>query len=232
MDDKKKMIMDSIENHRLTADSVFMFHCTMCGDCCRNRDDILLTPKDLFNLAKGLKMKPEDVVEKYGETFLGSSSRMPLARLKSTGFDRHCVFLENNCCAVQAFKPTVCAMFPIGRFVEKGKGEQIQYMFTNPNCGDKHEFHTVREWLGNYGIPIDDEFYKKWTATVGTLSDLLSKLEKHSTESAMENLWTLVYIVLYLEYDTEKDFMPQFINNSERITESVKKLYDNFAGGH
>ena len=56
MDKRMEDIYENIKKHRLTPDSVFMFHCTMCGDCCRNRDDILLNSKDLFNLAKGLKI--------------------------------------------------------------------------------------------------------------------------------------------------------------------------------
>lgn len=52
MDKRMEDIYENIKKHRLTSDSVFMFHCTMCGDCCRNRDDILLNSKDLFNLAK------------------------------------------------------------------------------------------------------------------------------------------------------------------------------------
>lgn len=65
MDKRMEDIYENIKKHRLTSDAVFMFHCTMCGDCCRNRDDILLNSKDLFNLAKGLKIAPKDVVEKY-----------------------------------------------------------------------------------------------------------------------------------------------------------------------
>ncbi len=30
----------------------FTFHCTQCGKCCIHQEDILLSPKDLFNIAK------------------------------------------------------------------------------------------------------------------------------------------------------------------------------------
>lgn len=81
---------------------------------------------------------------------------MPVVRLKPLGYDKHCAFLERNGCAVQAFKPTVCAMFPIGRFREcgKDKSDEISYMFTNPNCGDKREIHTVRGWLANRRLKL------------------------------------------------------------------------------
>ena len=46
-----------------------------------------------LGIAKGLKMNPDAVSEKYCERYVGSQSRMPIVRLKSEGFDRHCVFL-------------------------------------------------------------------------------------------------------------------------------------------
>ncbi len=232
MDKRMEDIYENIKKHRLTPDSVFMFHCTMCGDCCRNRDDILLNSKDLFNLAKGLKIAPKDVVEKYCETYLGASSRMPIVRLKPVGFDKHCAFLERNGCAVQAFKPTVCAMFPIGRFRECGKDkpDEINYMFNDPHCGDKREIHTVRGWLSMYGIPENDEFYLKWTNTVETLTASLSKLEKYLKTDTMEKLWTFVCFFLYLNYDAEKEFMPQFLKNSEIVIGNIKNLEDKKGG--
>lgn len=97
-------------------------------------------------------------------------------------------------------------------------------MFTNPNCGDKREIHTVRGWLANYGIPENDESYLKWSSTLETLSVSLSKLEKCLKSDTMEKLWTFVYFFLYLNYDTEKEFMPQFIKNSELAIGNIKNL--------
>lgn len=233
MDKRLEGIYENIKKHKLTPDSAFMFHCTMCGDCCRNREDILLNPQDLFNLAKGLNIAPQDVVEKYGESYLGSSSRMPIVRLKPVGFDKHCAFLDGNSCAVQAFKPTVCAMFPIGRFREcgKDKSDEINYMFNDPNCGDKREIHTVREWLASYGILENDEFYLKWTSTLETLSMSLAKLEKCFESETMDKIWTLVYFFLYLNYDTEKEFMPQFQKNADLAIGNIKNLEDKKGGG-
>lgn len=50
---------------------------SLCGV---NRDDILLNPKDLFNIAKALKLQPIDVVKQYCETFIGESSQFPIIR--------------------------------------------------------------------------------------------------------------------------------------------------------
>lgn len=227
MDERLESIFDSIENNRLNADSPFIFHCTMCGDCCRNREDILLNPQDLFQLAKGLQIRPQDVVEKYCEYYIGSQSRMPIVRLKSLGTDKHCVFLENNQCSVQSFKPTVCAMFPLGRFYSLKTDEnnadegEFGYMLMDAPCGDKREIHTVREWLGKYNIPIDDEFYKRWVEVIGKLSVKLAEIEKKVSEAAMNNKWLAVFLALYLHYDIKKEFLPQFIQNAELIVNLI-----------
>ena len=81
-----------------------------------------------------------------------------------------------------------------------------------------------------YGIPENDEFYLKWTNTVETLTASLSKLEKYLKTDTMEKLWTFVYFFLYLNYDAEKEFMPQFIKNSEIVIGNIKNLEDKKGG--
>ena len=55
MDTRLKEIVDNFEKMKIGVDEPFKFHCTMCGKCCINREDILLTPKDLYNMSKELK---------------------------------------------------------------------------------------------------------------------------------------------------------------------------------
>ena len=56
MDTRLKEIVDNFEKMKIGVDEPFKFHCTMCGKCCINREDILLTPKDLYNMSKELKI--------------------------------------------------------------------------------------------------------------------------------------------------------------------------------
>ncbi len=70
----------------------------------------------------------------------------------------------------------------------------------------------------------------KWTNTLKTLSLSLSKLEKRFKSETMEKLWTLVYFFLYLHYDTEKEFMPQFLKNADLAIENIKNLEDKKGG--
>lgn len=63
----------------------FTFHCTQCGKCCIHQEDILLSPKDLFNIAKKFQITPKDAFEQYCESYIGSNSRFPIVRLKPRG---------------------------------------------------------------------------------------------------------------------------------------------------
>ena len=167
MDKRLKEIVDNFDSLKIGADEPFRFHCTMCGKCCINREDILLTPRDIYCMAKELQISPEELFKRYCETYIGHDSCIPIVRLKSRGSIKRCPLLKDRKCSVHKAKPGVCAMFPIGRCVTvdqkaaktvNAKIGEIQYVFINPGCGDNAETHTVREWLSEFGIPVEDEF--------------------------------------------------------------------------
>ena len=76
MDKRLLEIAENFDKMKIGLDDKFRFSCKQCGKCCTEREDILLTPFDLFRLSKKLDMTPNDFVEKYGETYIGDSSRM------------------------------------------------------------------------------------------------------------------------------------------------------------
>ena len=95
--------------------------------------------------------------------------------------------------------------------------DQIQYIFTDPGCGDDTETHTVREWLGAFNIPIEDEFFIQWQKAVTESGVIFRKKEKIISQNIMQMLWSATYIGLYLNYDTEQEFLPQFEDNAQKV---------------
>lgn len=93
----------------------------------------------------------------------------------------------------------------------------IKYIFTKPRCGDDSETHTVREWLNEFGIPLEDEFFLAWHQLLFGLGSILCKIEKVLSEDSMSDAWTVIFIKLYLDYDMSKEFMPQFEENAADI---------------
>ena len=66
----------------LKRNEKFNFACVQCGECCRNRDDILLNPFDVFRLCREKKMTLQDFIEKYCEFYTGNSSKLTLMRIQ------------------------------------------------------------------------------------------------------------------------------------------------------
>lgn len=52
-----KELKEQLGYEEIGLDDTFTFHCTQCGKCCIHREDILLSPKDLFNIAKKKNFK-------------------------------------------------------------------------------------------------------------------------------------------------------------------------------
>lgn len=229
-DPRLREIVENLESLKIGVDEPFRFHCTMCGKCCTNREDILLTPKDLFYISKELKKTPEDVVKEFCETYIGSASRFPIVRLYPTGYDKHCPLLNGNKCSVHAVKPVVCAMFPIGRVLqgsadgpkpEEITSDSVQYIFVKPGCGDDSETHTVREWFGEFGIPMEDEFFVNWQRTLNAVSSAIRRFEKGFSPETMNAIWNVVFGLTYLNYDTDQDFAEQFSDNAAKIMKLI-----------
>lgn len=230
MNARMKTILNDFEKNQLGPDEPFRFHCIMCGKCCINREDFLLNPRDMYNLAKELGMTPHEVMNAYCETYIGSNSRLPVVRLKPRGEIKRCPLLKDRKCSVHRAKPTVCALFPIGRGIAQKIGstvaptaKDIRYFLTDPGCGDDSETHTVREWLEGFGLPVEDEFFIEWQKCLVELSTYLQKLEK-KLGADMGPIWSLVGLILYLMYDMEKPFEPQFQAHLGEIHEMIREL--------
>ena len=100
MDDRLKYIGEHLEEMLIGPDEKFRFHCTQCGKCCINREDILLNPKDLYNIAATLSISQEEAVKQYCETYMGGTSRLPIVRLRPQGSIKRCPLLKDRKCMV------------------------------------------------------------------------------------------------------------------------------------
>ena len=228
MDGQLNEIEAKLEAMKIGLDESFKFHCTMCGECCIHREDILLSPKDIYNIAKELKLSTADLFNQYCETYIGYDSGVPVVRLEPRGAAKRCPLLKNKKCIVHRAKPIICAMYPIGRcLIATGLKEDIgdstqyklQYIFNSPECGDGSETHTVREYLESFGIPVEDGFFMKWYQVILDMGNFLRKIEEVVDMETMEFVWKTVFVGIYLHYDVAQEFIPQFEDN-------VKNLFD------
>lgn len=238
MDNRLKTLVDNLDKIKIGLDDTFKFNCTMCGKCCKNREDILLTPRDLFQLAKHLDILIGEFVQKYCEAYVGDSSRIPIVRLLPTGIDKRCPFLRGTRCSVNSVKPVVCALFPLGRCLtidsSKNRTEftvsDVVYINQDPHCGDSRKTHTVRKWLETSNVPVNDEFFVKWNSVISQVGITIHEVEKKADEDRMERYFNLLFGLLYVAYDFKDDFLTQFDRNVEFALELTRRLKEEYDG--
>lgn len=219
--------LEHLEEHLLDLDSTFRFKCRRCGKCCIHQDTILLNTRDIFRIARKKNMTMQGVIEAYTETYIGQSSRIPVVHLLSNGPGDACPLLKDGRCSVHDCKPTVCALFPLGRVVMGQRfGEpiedldqiQVKYILNDHSCGSSAEIRTVRSWLAQFSIPEHDEFYLVWNKVVMSLLPAVRKLEAEQVSEPVLNLfWETLFQILYLDYDTSCDFLPQFQAAADKL---------------
>ena len=238
MDFRKMMTtgegIEELETNLLDLDFEFRFKCRRCGKCCIHQDMIIFNARDIFNIAKKKGMTMQQVVEAYTEVYIGRNSRIPIIHLLSNGPKGACPLLANGRCSVHDCKPTVCALFPLGRVAinrtddqAPGEGEMpaIKYILNDHSCGSAKKVNTVRSWLAKFGIPEQDEFYLLWNKVRMSLTPAVMKLEEEKvSEPVLEMLWGVIYETLYLHYDTSQEFMPQFQVVADKLLNLSKKI--------
>lgn len=80
---REEMMLHNIQTNTVGLDDTFKFHCDQCDKCCTYRDDIILSPMDIFKMSRELKITPVDFYHEYCVFNIGEHTRMPIVRLGS-----------------------------------------------------------------------------------------------------------------------------------------------------
>ena len=229
---------EEIGRQLMDMDSEFRFKCRKCGKCCTHQHTILFNPRDIFQIARKLQITTAQVIDEYAEAYIGSSSKIPLVHMVPRGKNEVCPFLVDGLCSIHDCKPTVCALFPLGRVAvnktaleggsENNNPEielEIKYMLNDTDCGSRKRVNTVREWLARFEIPEHDEFFLLWSELTIKLHAAILELEKqHVSEETMNLFWIAVFGALYLSYDTSEEFFPQFQRAAEELSTLCREI--------
>ena len=231
------MSPEELEKNLLDLDSEFRFKCRRCGKCCKNQDTILFNTRDIYNIAKKLGKTTRQVIEECAEVYIGNSSRLPMVHMVPIGPQRRCpLLLDDGRCSVHDCKPTVCALYPLGRVaifdgVKDADAEitkeniRVKYIINDYTCGSAKKHNTVRSWLAQFQIPEEDEFFLRWNEVLVNLCAAVRKLEKNGcSERPLQMLWDAIFYRLYVDFDTKQDFMPQFEQAAEQLLKLCKAV--------
>lgn len=97
----------------LGRDEAFSFACAGCGDCCRGREDIVLSGFDLWRIAARLRLPPQTVARAFCRASIGPVSHLPVLRLAPVKEERNnCPFLTEDHCAIHDAEPLDAALEP------------------------------------------------------------------------------------------------------------------------
>ena len=235
MENRLKYIEELMQSP-LGPDDSFSFRCRQCGECCRDREDILLSPFDICRIAKQIDAEPFEVIQKYGTVYIGHTSKVPLVSLKMRDDTGECPFLKDNRCSIQMSKPSVCALYPLGRTVSidaESESADVSYILQPVSCGANDESHTPIEWLGEFGLEESEEWFLVWQDTVIGLCERISTLLPKLPGSIPDEMYSGLMEILYMRYHPEDPLFPQVIENRDmarRLLDSIEDMIRQYMG--
>lgn len=224
---------------KLEPNSTFHFSCKHCGRCCIDRvgpDSIILNPYDIFRIAKHLGESTKDIIKDYTEIILGTDSKLPLAIATSymEGDTVICRFQSEGSCTIQDFKPSVCSLYPLGRMIRvdnESNNLDIEYFVQPTECKGSirmpHDTHTLDNWLPNR--EESEQAFLKLSAFVKKYCETVTPkilADNKISDNFKDLLVSVVVDSLYMNYDTDGDFLEQFDKNTDRWLQLQVEIND------
>ena len=169
----------------LERDAQFRFACAGCGNCCRGREDIVLSGYDLWRIAARLRLPPQIVARGYCRSSIGRVSHLPVLRLAPVKENRNnCPFLTENHCAIHEAEPLVCALYPLAQ--EISRAGEVHYFLQPTGCGGQVIEAKVQDYLARYDVPAREAIDVRWAQTCMALEDTVEQLEAVLGEVAVD----------------------------------------------
>lgn len=242
----------------LDENDEFVFACDQCGKCCRNRGDILLSPLDLYNLVNATGKPVMEIVDRYGDCYVGSSTHLPIVSLKfreEIDGSSTCYFLGRRdgkfYCRVHEHKPGVCRIYPLGKVgkFDKDKREdstnKVEYFLQEDSpkgfCAglDRAKSENIKqkvvEWVGGGERKrISDRYTQIFNEFSAKFSERLNPSVLDKTSIHYGIFYAIVSSMMYSDYDfsvTPDDFLTQMTANMElilQLTDLTMKHPDKF----
>lgn len=207
---------------RLAMDDGLPFACAGCGDCCRDRRDLVLSGLDLYRLARWMRLTPRMVAESFCRRAVGEVSCLPTLVLRPSRRNGHCPFLEANGCAVHPARPLACALYPLGQAIDPDTA-RVEYYLQPPLCGVQAPGRTLRAYLQGAGILERSGIDLCWAVECTRLSRQLLAAGG-AAHPRFRPAVNRVERALYYDYTTRDDFYPQFRQNIDALHGVLDRL--------
>ena len=207
----------------LARDAHFCFACNGCGDCCRGREDIVLSGFDLWRIAARLRLPPRIVAKGFCRASIGTVSHLPVLRLAPVKENRNnCPFLTGDHCAIHDAEPLVCALYPLAQ--EISREGQVSYFLQPTGCGGQAIEARVEDYLARYDVPAREQTDVCWAQTCMELEDVVEQAEAALSPVLVRRMQAKLWQALYFDYDFTQPFLPQLECNLKWLRGEVAKL--------
>ena len=207
----------------LRRDEGFSFACAGCGDCCRGREDIVLSGFDLWRIAARLRLPPRTVARAFCKASIGAVSHLPVLRLAPVREEgNNCPFLTHSRCAIHDAEPLVCALYPLAQ--EITKEGSVSYFLQPTSCGGQVISAKVGDYLARYDIPAREATDVRWAQVCMALEDRVEALEAVFEPVFIRRMQQKLWQALYYRYDFAAPFLPQLEENLSGLDAELKKL--------
>lgn len=211
------------ETPLLRRDAAFSFACRGCGNCCRGREDIVLSGFDLWRIAVRLRLPPRIVARGFCREAIGSVSHLPVLRLAPIKEKRNnCPFLTENYCAIHDAEPLVCALYPLAQEISR-EGE-VSYFLQPTGCGGQVIEAKVEDYLNRYDVPAREKTDARWAVACMDLEDVVEELEGQLSPVLLRRAQAKLWQALYYRYTLEGQFLSQFETNLGWLRAELDKL--------
>lgn len=201
----------------------FSFACAGCGDCCRGREDIVLSGFDLWRIAARLRLPPQTVARAFCKASIGTVSHLPVLRLAPVREERNnCPFLAGDHCAIHDAEPLVCALYPLAQEISR-EGE-VAYFLQPTECGGQVIEANVEDYLQRYDVPAREATDVRWALACMELEDIVERLRVELEPVLLRRMNQKMWQALYYGYDFAQDYLPQLERNLAWLGQEFEKL--------
>ena len=187
--------------------------CKGCSACCHGMGkSVILDPFDVYQLTVNLKCSFEQLLNHQLE--LNVVDGIILPNLRMDGAKESCPFLdEKERCSIHPFRPSVCRLFPLGRYYEENG---FRYFLQIHECKKENRAKIkVRKWIDMPDMKEHEQFVMKWHEF---LKEMEEQIENSKDENLMKNIDLSILKIFYIRpYEEGYDFFRQF---EERLREA------------
>lgn len=198
--------------------------CAGCSSCCRGMgDSIILDPYDMYSLEEGLHLTFEELME--GRISLNVVDGIILPNLRMQEDGDCCVFLsQEGRCAIHAFRPGFCRMFPLGRIYEENS---FHYFLQIHECPYPNKTKVkLKKWLGIPELGKYEAYIKEWHYFLKGIQEMIKETQNHAIIKNL-NMYLLnqFYVKPYevgMKEKAEPGFYQQFYQRMDEAGEIVR----------